>query len=96
MTVRLSNDDRCAVDLLLESGNTGQSSSAACYAAAPSAQLQQRLDRVEQILHLLDLPTPADPSADLVTRTLARCEQATEARRAAPVVSAPSPVITAG
>jgi hypothetical protein len=94
MTVRLSNDDSCAVDLLLESGNTGQGSSAACYSAAPSAQLQQRLTRVEQILHLLDLSTPAEPSFDLVSRTLARCEQAAESRRATDM-SVPAPVVAA-
>jgi len=79
--VRLSNDDRCAVDLMLERNATGSDGIGNCFTAAPSDEMQQRLNRVEQILHLLDADTPVEPAADLVARTLARCDQQAEMNR---------------
>jgi hypothetical protein len=75
MSVRLSNDDCCAVDLILERDQTGTQGIPPCFTAAPSDNLQQRLTRVEQILHLLDHHTPIEPAEDLLHKTLARCEQ---------------------
>jgi hypothetical protein len=83
--VRLSNDDRCAVDLILERSQTGPEGITTCYTAAPSDEMQQRLTRVEKILHLLDAHTPIEPTADLVTRTLARCDQQAQVAGTAPV-----------
>jgi hypothetical protein len=74
MTVRLSNDDRCAVDLLLEHASPGTQEINSCFTTAPSASVQQRLDRVEKFLHVLDLHSAAEPAVDLVERTMARCE----------------------
>ena len=73
--VGLSNDDRCAVDLILERSETGPQGITNCFTAAPSAEMQQRLTRVEKLLHLLDSHPTSDPAHDLVDRTLARCEQ---------------------
>ena len=74
--VRLSNDDRCAVDLMLERGEpSGPQDINNCFTAAPSGEMQERLTRVEKILHLLDAHPTSDPAQDLVARTLARCDQ---------------------
>ena len=48
--VRLSNDDRCAVDLILERDGIGSDGINNCFTAAPSVQMQERLTRVEQTL----------------------------------------------
>jgi hypothetical protein len=74
--VRLSNDDCCAVDLMLERhAEAGSQGINNCFTVAPSGDMQQRLTRVEQLLHLLDAHRAADPAQDLVARTLARCGQ---------------------
>ena len=83
--VQLSNDDCCAVDLMLERSETGPQGITNCFTAAPSAEMQQRLTRVEKLLHLLDSQTPAEPAPDLVSRTLARCEARAAATTAVPV-----------
>ena len=79
MSSRLTNDDSCAVDLMLERGHQpnggGQNGMSPCFTTAPSADVQQRLTRVEQLLHLLDFYTVAEPASDLIARTLARCER---------------------
>jgi hypothetical protein len=93
MSVRLSNDDCCAVDLMLERSGTGPQGVTNCFTAAPSNEMQQRLTRVEKILHLLDSHTAADPAQDLAARTLARCDQ--QARIAASVPTTTQPAITA-
>ena len=78
MSLSLSNDDSCAVDLLLERGhqpNGNGGGISPCFTTAPSESVLQRLTRVEQLLHLLDYHTAAEPASDLVARTLARCER---------------------
>jgi hypothetical protein len=87
--VRLSNDDRCAVDLILERDGTGSDGISNCFTAAPSTEMQARLTRVEKILHLLDASTPVEPASDLVARTLARCDQQVQIDRAMPVPAQP-------
>ena len=79
MSLSLSNDDRCAVDLLLEHAQPGQSMSP-CFTQAPSAELQQRLSRVEKILHLLDLQPVSEPPVDLVAKTMARIDSTAPVR----------------
>lgn len=76
--MRLTNDDRCAVDLILE--RSSESHSQGCFSRAPSATLEERLGRVEKILHILDSLPAEDPPADLVSRTVDRCEHAVEHR----------------
>ena len=80
MSLSLSNDDRCAVDLLLEHAQPGQGMSP-CFTQAPSAQLEQRLSQVEKILHLLDLDTAPEPPVDLVARTMARIDSTAPVQR---------------
>jgi hypothetical protein len=85
----LSNDDRCAVDLMLERNGTGSDGISNCFTAAPSDEMQERLNRVEKILHLLDAHHPAEPAPDLVARTLARCDQQAQMNRTVPVPAQP-------
>ncbi len=73
MTVKLSNDDRCAVDLLLDHAESPRPGISSCFSHAPSAAIQQRLVRVEQLLKQLDHHTAPDPGGDLLARTMARC-----------------------
>ena len=90
--VGLSNDDRCAVDLMLERNESVTQGINNCFTVAPSANMQQRLTRVEKLLHLLDAHPTSDPAHDLVARTLARCDE----RAAIAGTGAPSahPVVT--
>jgi hypothetical protein len=87
--VRLSNDDRCAVDLMLERDGIGSDGIGNCFTAAPSDEMQARLTRVEKILHLLDAHLPGEPASDLVAKTLARCDQQAQVNRAMPVPAQP-------
>jgi len=68
----LSNDDRCAVDLLLENVQPSQGS-ITCFTKSASSDMQKRLAKVEEILHLLDEHVAPDPAKDLAARTVARC-----------------------
>jgi hypothetical protein len=70
--MNLSNDDRCAVDLLLEHAPPGSSTS--CLANAPTADIGARLTAVEQVLKSLDYYKVPEPSLELVGRTLAACD----------------------
>jgi len=69
--MNLSNDDRCAVDLLLEHAPPGSSTS--CLANAPSAEIGARLTAVDQVLKSLDHYRVGEPPANLLERTLAAC-----------------------
>ena len=75
MSAKLTNDDRCAVDLLLD--HTGITTQAgpinACFTTAP-AELHQRLRKVEELLHNLDACPVSEPPSDLLARTLTRCK----------------------
>jgi hypothetical protein len=95
MSLSLSNDDSCAVDLLLERGhqpNGGNGGISPCFTTAPSDSVLQRLTRVEQILHLLDHHIAAQPASDLVARTLARCERTAAIQTAAIPAAVTSPI----
>jgi hypothetical protein len=72
MATRLSNDDRRAIDLLLDKATSAQSS----FTSATETVDTTRVQAVEKILHLLDGYEAAEPPADLVARTLKRIESA--------------------
>src|SRR4051812_10397440 len=75
MSIQLSNDDSCAVDLILEHARPGANGgSAPCYTAAPSATMLERLTRVEELLNIFGALPAEEPGEDLITRTLERCE----------------------
>lgn len=94
MSIQLSNDDRCAVDLLLEHAQPGENGGLSpCFTTSPSATMLQRLSRVEELLNVFGAHPAPEPSADLITRTLERCEdrrrfEAQAGRSDAPVVTA--------
>ena len=75
MSVKLNSDDSCAVDLLLEHSTSTSQGVTSCFSQAPSSEVQQRLTRIEELLHLLDSYSVGEPGEDLVASTLARCEQ---------------------
>jgi hypothetical protein len=68
----LSNEDRCAVDLLLEHAQYA-SQGPACFTQADSGEMQERLTRMESLLSALHAYKVSDPSHDLSARTLLRC-----------------------
>jgi hypothetical protein len=76
MSASLSNDDRCAVDLLLENAPPAQGG-VSCFTKSASSDMQKRLAKVEEILHLLDEHVAPEPAKDLAARTVARCLQPT-------------------
>jgi hypothetical protein len=73
MSASLSNDDRCAVDLLLENAQPGSQGISSCFTKTASSTMQERLTRVEALLHLLDADVAPEPANDLAARTVARC-----------------------
>jgi hypothetical protein len=94
MAKRLGKEDRRAVDLLLEraDGVSGMPAVEQLFAAPVQGNFERRLDAVDKILSLLDLMPSPEPSADLVSRTMRRVEEAsiengmaTDAARAAAI-----------
>lgn len=76
MSFQLSDDDRRAVDLLLDRSPTasGNGNSHALFAAADGVP-QERIRGVEKILQVLEMMPPAEPPVDLLARTLQRLDE---------------------
>src|SRR5690348_13873697 len=87
MSAKLSNDDCCAVDLLLEHAQTPGISQ--CFTQETSSNVRERLSRVEKLLNMLHHFAPDEPPADLLHATLSRCDQRGTVRP--PIISTPRP-----
>ena len=74
MKLKLTNEDRNAIDLMLDQAAAVVKNPARGYAAAAGAE---HLKAVETVLHLLQALPASEPPADLVSRTLAHISQAT-------------------
>jgi hypothetical protein len=72
MSTRLNDDDRRAVDMLLdrqtEPGKSG-------FVASMQPVFTDRLNSVERLLNMLEQIPAAEPPANLVARTLRRVEE---------------------
>ena len=90
MSVILNNDDRCAVDLILDRDSASTGGLNSCFSMDASNRLGERITRVEALLHLLNHHRAEEPSADLVSRTMARCDQAAHARSTQPRPTQPA------
>jgi len=89
MTRKLTDDDRRAVDLLLDHG-AGNSTVTRVASAVP----QKRLKAAERVLSLLGEMPAQEPPVDLVAKTMQRIDTATigrvpQATRRATVISPP-------
>ena len=78
MMPRLRNDDRLAVDLLLDravssSAANGSGNGHAGYTQV-NGSVPEQLGRVEAVLKVLDMMPAEEPPADLMTRTMRRIE----------------------
>jgi hypothetical protein len=69
MKVKLSSDDRCAIDLVLESRAEGNGAVDSCFGKSTAA-LQKRMRVVDQILGTLAHMPAGDPPTNLVAKTL--------------------------
>jgi len=82
MVRKLRHEDSRAVDLLLdragnaERGNGGAVAAGSLNVRNGKSQMKSRLNAAERVLRVLDYLPTAEPSADLVQRTLRRIEQA--------------------
>jgi|SRR5687768_2924874 len=77
MTKRLGDSDRRAVDLLLDRSTgavDGDGNGNGRFVAHAHPGTEPGIQSVQRVLSLLDLMPADEPSADLVTRTLARIE----------------------
>ena len=77
MSTQLGDQDRRAVDLLLDrsAGPADGSATASMYAAPSQDGFEKRMKSVEDLLRLLDWMPVDDPPLDLMNRTMARIEQ---------------------
>lgn len=75
MKTKLREEDRRALDLMLDRMPAANGKGGAVYAAAQGAS-QERVARVQEILQVLDMMPAADPPKDLVDRTMAFIESA--------------------
>jgi hypothetical protein len=82
MTMKLNNDDSCAVDLMFERNEGSPTGVVSCFGASPQS-IQDRLEALTKVLSPLEtLQSLPLPSHDLVARTLARCAQDRAAKEA--------------
>ena len=84
MSVTMRDEDRRAIDLLLDrtlasagdgNGMDGEGMTAAGYTTHATPIAPEAIHGVERLLGLLSLLPAEEPPADLVERTLARCER---------------------
>jgi hypothetical protein len=71
--VKLSEEDRCAIDLVLEQRaavNNGDASGLEHCFGKPSASLQMRVQKVTQLLDLLGQMPAEEPPMNLAEKTL--------------------------
>ena len=96
MKTKLKDEDRRALDLLLDRGPTAAGRSAPVFAAA-DAGVRERLPRVQKVLHLLDALPAGEPPKDLVAKTMQYIENPMRrklnraARDLAPVIASNPP-----
>ena len=85
MNTKLNDEDRRAVDLLLDratsDGNAGNGINGGLF-AAPPASLSQRVHSAERLLQLLDFLPAAEPPQGLSLRTVRRVEEIQAAEQA--------------
>jgi hypothetical protein len=79
MNAKLREEDRRAVDLLLDRGMAAAGKAKPVFAVEGGSQ--ERVLGVQQVLQLLDAMPAAEPSADLVDRTLKFVETAAQSGR---------------
>jgi hypothetical protein len=71
MKSKLTDEDRRALNLILDRGNAA-ATSGPLYAAAdePMSKLSKRIPKIQKVLQLLDALPAEEPPQDLVARTL--------------------------
>jgi hypothetical protein len=79
MTPRLRDEDRLAVDLLLDRAAGSDGNGHAAFTPFHGAG-SEPVARVQSLLRVLDLMPADDPSADLLDRTVRRIEDESAAR----------------
>ena len=79
MMPRLRDEDRLAVDLLLDravTGSNGNGNGHSPSAFTPvSGAVPEQLGKVQSLLHVLDMLPAEEPPADLLARTMRRVEE---------------------
>jgi hypothetical protein len=78
MAKRLGDDDRNAVDVVLDQHAADNGTSAKLFVT--QSNLAERVTRVQRLLRLLDRFSPLEPPPDLVNKTLSRISQETYMR----------------
>ena len=77
MTKRLGDNDRRAVDLLLDRSTgtaNGDGNGNGGYVAHAQPATEPGIQSVQRVLSLLDLMPADEPAADLISRTMARID----------------------
>lgn len=69
MKVKLSSDDRCAIDLVLEARAQGNGAVESCFGKSTAA-LQKRVRATEKILGTLAQMPATEPPVNLVAKTM--------------------------
>ncbi|HZL33718.1 MAG TPA: hypothetical protein VFC78_00325 [Tepidisphaeraceae bacterium] len=77
MKIKLRDEDRRAIDLLLDrsAAAAGKATGASVFAVADAA-VNARVAPIQKILHLLDAMPAEEPSRNLLARTLRHIERA--------------------
>ena len=90
--VKLTDEDRCAIDLILADRANSKSGLENCF-GKPSASLQKRVKKVGQVFDLLGQMPAEDPAASLAAQTLKFVEQHENNAVPAAITESPRPAM---
>ena len=74
MTKRLTEDDRKAIDLLLDRTLVGADGNGGSFVSHATSVPQARLESAERVLRVLEAMPISEPPADLIERTMQRID----------------------
>ena len=70
MKVKLTDEDRCAIDLVLEHRGAGNGQLELCYTKNTGRSLKRRVDAVEKLFDVLEQSPAVEPRMDLAAATM--------------------------
>src|SRR5688500_12217744 len=76
MAKRLSHEDSRAIDMLLDRNGTGHVVAGSSNVKSGKMNMKNRIKAADRVLRVLSQMPAAEPSADLVKRTLQRVDEA--------------------
>ncbi len=94
MTKSMSENDRRAIDLLLDRSADANNGNGNAYVTHAQTATEPSIQAVQSVLTVLDLMPVDEPTSDLLTRTLARIDSRPDMAAAEPMHPATAAMMT--